>query len=44
MNTKLVKFSLVIAIGRWKSELVTFVNAVLTVSNRYFLVPFYTVA
>ena len=41
MKTKLVKFRLVIAIGRWKSELVTFANAVLTVSNTYFLVPFY---
>ena len=41
MKTKLVKFSLVIALECWKSELVTFANAVLTVSNTYFLVPFY---
>ena len=41
MKTKLVKFSLVIAIRCWKSEFVTFANAVLTVSNTYFLVPFY---
>ena len=43
MKQNLSKFSLVIAIGRWKSdeELVEFANAVLTVSNTYFLVPFY---
>ena len=41
MKTELVKFSLIIAIGCWKSELVTFANALLTVSNTYLLMPFY---
>ena len=43
VKTKLVRFSLVIAIGRWKSDirkLVKFANAVMTVSNTFFLVPF----
>ena len=40
MKTNLSECSLVIAIGRWKSDIskfVTFANAVLTVSNTYFL-------